>query len=199
MKPRTVRQTSVILPVLDDPGLRLATVPSLGASGRRGEEFTYADASLRELDLADAHLLDGRVLRLRTQRTTLKDLRVDSVEFSGCDLGSLRWSGGKLSRAVFSDCKLLGAAFDSVAFDSVLFENCKLDYATFRRARATGPVIFSKCSLAEASFARCDLSAACFDGCGMRRTEFEGGQYRGCDLRNNDLSAVRGLLRCARS
>ncbi|GGR10945.1 uncharacterized protein YjbI with pentapeptide repeats [Streptomyces netropsis] len=53
--------------------------------------------------------------------------------------------------------------------------NCKLYYATFHRARAAGPVIVSKCSLAEASFALCDLSGACSDGCGLRRTEFEAG------------------------
>ncbi|MGA5129914.1 pentapeptide repeat-containing protein [Streptomyces olivoreticuli] len=130
-------------------------------------EFSYADASLRELSLADTHLLDGRVLRLRTQRTVLEDLRADSVEFSGCDLGSLRCSGGKLSRVVFSECKIMGGAFEDITFENVLFDKCRLDYTTFSRVRAAGPVVFSGCSLHEATFASCDLGSAAFDTCTM--------------------------------
>ncbi|MGI5526838.1 hypothetical protein ACQEVX_05225 [Streptomyces syringium] len=81
MKLHTVRQTDVVLPALDEPDLRLASITSLEASRGRAAEFTYADASLRELDLAGTHLLDGRVLRLRSQRTMLENLPADSVVF----------------------------------------------------------------------------------------------------------------------
>ncbi|WP_177244828.1 pentapeptide repeat-containing protein [Streptomyces sp. yr375] len=156
-------------------------------------DFHYTDADLRDLDLSDAHLMDGRITGLKAQRTRLDKLRVDSVEFTGCDLASLRWTDSKVSRAVFRDCKLMGGVLEDVTLDNVLFENCRLDYSAFTRVRATGPVIITKTSLRETTFAACDLSAALLDDCDLRLTEFDGGKYRGLDLRGNDLSRLRGL------
>ncbi|MEV6418119.1 pentapeptide repeat-containing protein [Streptomyces sp. NPDC051662] len=193
MDTRTIRRTSVTLPALDEPGLYLSNVTSLGGGRGRVAEFHYADADLRDLDLADTHLMDGRITGLRVQRTRLEKLRVDSVEFIGCDLSSPQWTDSKISRAVFRDCKLMGAMFEDVTFDNVLFENCKLDYSTFARVRAVGPVIFAGCSLREAIFTAVDLGAALIDDSDLRLTEFDSGNYRGLDLRGNDLSHLRGL------
>ncbi|AKG41412.1 pentapeptide repeats family protein [Streptomyces xiamenensis] len=191
MDTRTIRRTSVTLPALNEPGLYLSNVTSLEGGRGRVAEFHYADADLRDLDLADTHLMDGRITGLKAQRTRLEKLRVDSVEFTGCDLSSPRWTDSRISRAVFRDCKLMGATFEDVTLDNVLFEHCKLDYST--RVRATGPVIFSKCSLRETTLAAVDLGAALIDDCDLRLTEFDGGKYRGLDLRGNDLSQLRGL------
>lgn len=193
MGTHTIRRTSVTLPALNEPGLYLSNVTSLEGGRGRLAEFHYADADLRDLDLADTHLLDGRITGLKAQRTRLGKLRVDSVEFTGCDLASLQWTDSKVSRAVFRDCKLMGATLEDVTLDNVLFENCKIDYSTFARLRACGPVIFSKCTLRETTFTAADLGAALFDGCDLRLTEFDGGKYRGLDLRDNDLSRLRGL------
>ncbi|MFS0695049.1 pentapeptide repeat-containing protein [Streptomyces nitrosporeus] len=193
MDTRTIRRTSVMLPSLNEPGLHLSNVTSLEGGRGRVAEFHYADADLRDLDLSDTHLMDGRITGLKAQRTRLEKLRVDSVELSGCDLASLQWTDSKISRVVFRDCKLMGATLEDVALDNVLFENCKLDYSTLVRVRATGPVIFSKCSLRETAFAAADLSTALIDDCDLRLTEFDGGKYRGLDLRGNDLSQLRGL------
>ncbi|MFI7272355.1 pentapeptide repeat-containing protein [Streptomyces sp. NPDC049879] len=193
MDTRTIRRTSVALPALDEPGLRLSHVTSLESSRGRVAEFHYADADLRTLDLADTHLLDGRITGLRAPRARLEGLRVDSLELSGCELASLQWTDSKLSRVVFRDCKLMGAALEDVTLDNVLFENCKLDYSTLTRLRAAGPVIFTGCSLRETAFSAADLGAAMFDECDLRLTEFDGGSYRGTDFRGNDLSHVRGL------
>lgn len=188
-----IRRTSVTLPALNEPGLYLSNVTSLEGSRGRTAEFSYADAELRDLDLAEAHLMHGRITGLKTQRTRFDKLRVDSVEFSGCDLASLQWVDSKVSRAVFRDCKLMGAALEDVTLDNVLFENCKLDYSTFTRTRAAGSVIFSKCSLREATFVAADLGSALIDDCDLRQAEFDGGKYSGLDLRGNDLSHLRGL------
>ncbi|MEU3092476.1 pentapeptide repeat-containing protein [Streptomyces massasporeus] len=179
--------------MLNEPGLYLSNVTSLEGGRGRVAEFQYTDADLRDLDLADTHLMDGRITRLTSQRTRLEKLRIDSVEFAGCDLSSLQWTDSKISRVVFRDCKLMGATLEDVTFDNVLFENCKLDYSTLTRVRATGPVIFSKCSLRETTFASSDLGAALIDDSDLRLTEFGGGKYRGLDLRGNDLSQLRGL------
>ncbi|WP_329066431.1 pentapeptide repeat-containing protein [Streptomyces sp. NBC_01429] len=163
-------------------------------SGRgRLAEFHYADADLRDLDLTDTHLVDGRITGLTAQRTRLEKLRVDSVEFADCDLTALRWTDSKVSRAVFRGCKLMGAMLEDVTLDNVLFENCKFDYSSLTRVRAAGPVIFSTCSLRETVFSAADLGAALIDGRDLRLTEFDGGKYRGLDLRGNDLSRIRGL------
>ncbi|WP_327688630.1 pentapeptide repeat-containing protein [Streptomyces tubercidicus] len=193
MDTRRIRRTSVTLPALTEPGLYLSNVTSLEGGRGRVAEFHYADAELRDLDLAESHLMHGRVTGLKTQRTRFDKLRVDSVEFSGCDLSSLRWTDSKVSRAVFRDCKLMGAVLEDVTLDNVLFENCKLDYSTFTRLRAAGSVIFSKCSLRETTFVAADLSAALIDDCDLRLTEFDGGKYIGLDLRGNDLSQLCGL------
>ena len=193
MEIRTIRRTKVTLPSLDEPGLYLSHVTSLEAGRGRVAEFHYADADLRELDLADTHLMDGRVTGLRAQRTRFDGLRVDSVEFTGCDLSSLHWTHSKTSRVVFRDCKLMGATLEDLTFDNVLFENCKLDYSALTRIRTTGPLIFSMCSLREAAFTAADLGAALIDDCDLRLTEFGGGKYRGLDLRGNDLSRLRGV------
>lgn len=193
MDTRTIRRTSVTLPALTEPGLYLSNVTSLEGGRGRLAEFHYADADLRDLDLADTHLLDGRITGLKAQRTRLEKLRVDSVEFTGCDLASLRWTDSKISRAVFRDCKFMGATLEDVTLDNVLFENCKIDYSTFTRLRAAGPVIFSKCTLRETTFTAADLGAALINQCDLRLTEFDGGKYRGLDLRDNDLSQLCGL------
>ncbi|MER5780227.1 pentapeptide repeat-containing protein [Streptomyces mobaraensis] len=191
MSTRTVRRTTVTLPALDQPDLILAPVDVL--KGGRSAGFVYADADLRELDLADAQLVEGRVTRLRSQRTVFEDLRVDSVAFEGCELSLLRWTGGRLSRVVFSDCRLMGSIFDGVVLDHVIFDRCRLDYASLLAVRTAGPVIFSGCSLRETGFTKVDLTAATFDACTMNLTAFDSGRYAGCDLRGNDLSTVRGV------
>ncbi|GAA3848798.1 pentapeptide repeat-containing protein [Streptomyces sedi] len=193
MKTRTIRRTSVTLPDLNEPGRYLSHVTSLEGGRGRVAEFHYADADLRDLDLADTHLIDGRITGLRIRRTHLEQLRVDSVEFTGCDLGSPRWTDSRISRAAFRDCKLMGAALEDVTLDNVLFENCKFDYGTLTRVRAAGPVILAGCSLRETTFAGADLGAVLLDDCDLRLTEFDGGTYRGLDLRGNDLSQLRGL------
>ncbi|MFE9659989.1 pentapeptide repeat-containing protein [Streptomyces sp. NPDC005955] len=193
MNTRTIRRTSVTLPSLNEPGLYLSNVTSLQGGRGRLAEFHYADADLRDLDLADTHLLDGRITGLKAQRTRWEKLRIDSVEFTGCDLASLQWTDSKVSRTVFRDCKLMGATLEDVTLDNAVFESCKIDYSTFTRLRAAGPVIFSKCTLRETTFTTADLGTALIDDCDLRLTEFDGGKYRGLDLRGNDLSQLRGL------
>jgi len=83
MDTRTIRRTTVALPRLDGPGRYLSHVTSLEGGRGQVDGFHYADADLRELDLADTHLLDVRVTGLTTQRTRFGELRVDSVEFAG--------------------------------------------------------------------------------------------------------------------
>lgn len=191
MDTRTVRQTSVTLPDLDDADLD--EVDSLEGEHGQLRDFRYANASLRELSLSGTQLMDGRIADLTTQRARLDDLSLHSVEFSDCDLSGLRWVDSKLSRVTFTNCRMLGALWENVTFDDVAFERCKLDYAAFTRLRTVGSAIFADCSLREARFSGSDLSGVAFNECDLHLTEFDGGTYRACDLRGNDLSGLRGV------
>ncbi|MFF7632565.1 pentapeptide repeat-containing protein [Kitasatospora sp. NPDC008050] len=191
MKNRAFGRVSVTLPELDDG--YLSNVTSLDHPRGAVQEFRYADADLRTLDLAKAGLSAGRITRLRAERVHLEEVRADSVEFNGCDLGAAQWTDSKLSRVVFRDCKLMGATLSRLTLDNVLFDGCKLDYATFDQIRASGPVVFTKCALVESTFTGCDLSRAAIDQCTLRRAEFDRGSYKELDLRGNDLTTLRGV------
>ena len=173
---------------LGDTGLE--RVRSLGSGSLSG--FEFGGASLREVDLKNVTWQQGTIRALRAERAGLTALDVRSVEFTGCELGSLRWSRGKLARTRFDACKLLGARFADLTTSSVVFTGCKLDYAVFDQVRASGPVLFVRCSLREAVFTGCNLAGCLFDECDLSAAEFGPGHYRGCDLRGNDLSAISG-------
>lgn len=185
----TIRDTSADLPALDGQ-TGLERVRSLGAGSLSG--FEYGGASLREVDLNHRTWRQGVIRALRAERASMTALDVRSVEFTGCELGSSRWTRGQLSRTRFGGCKLLGARLAEVTTNSVVFTDCKLDYAVFDRVRASGPVLFVRCSLREAVFTGCYLAGCLFDECDLSGAEFGPGTYRGCDLRGNDLSAISG-------
>jgi uncharacterized protein YjbI with pentapeptide repeats len=52
--------------------------------------------------------------------------------------------------------------------------------------------MFVRCSLREADFESCDFTRSLFDECDLDLANFGHGRYAGCDLRGNDLSAVKG-------
>ncbi|GHE71282.1 pentapeptide repeat-containing protein [Streptomyces lavendulocolor] len=198
MTTRTFGTATITVPDLDEPGLYLTNVSTLDNPRGAVQDFTFGDADLRSLELADTQLITGRIRGVRAQRVEFESLNLHGVEIIGSDLGAARWREGKLTRVVIRDTKLLGATLDGLVLDDVLFENCKLDYATFTKVRAAGPVAFAGCILTEATFTDCDLSNVVFSDCTLRLTEFGPGRYRGANLRGNDLSTLRGLAHLAK-
>jgi uncharacterized protein YjbI with pentapeptide repeats len=187
----TIRQTSAELPTFD-PETALESLPRLGAQSRLAADFEFSDATVAAWVLTDANLLHGKVRMLRAVGARITRTHMDSVEFTGCDLSSLRWQDGKISQARFDNCKFLAARIHAVTMEHVVFTGCKLDYMALDQIRATGPVLFAGCSLREAELTGCDLAGSLFDGCDLGMTSFGPGNYRRCDLRGNDLSAVIG-------
>jgi len=51
------------------------------------------DQEPRALDVKDVHLVDGRMRAVCAEATRVKGLTARSVEFAGCELGDLRWTG----------------------------------------------------------------------------------------------------------
>ncbi|URM90016.1 pentapeptide repeat-containing protein [Streptomyces sp. MRC013] len=110
MATRTFGHVTVTLPELDEPGLYLANVVTLDSPHGIVRDFAYSDADLRSLELADTRLITGRVSGVRSKRVAFEAVSLHGVEIVGSDLGSVRWSGGKLTRVVLRDCRLTGAA-----------------------------------------------------------------------------------------
>lgn len=188
---RTVGRVGVAPPAL--VGDRLTEVSSLdGDGGRPLRDFWYDGAEFDEFTLGPTHLVSGRVSGLRAARARIEGLRAESVEFVGCDLSRLTWSGGGLTRVVFRDCDLTGGRFSGLTLRDVLFEDCRLDGAGLANLEAKGPVAFTGCGLAGARFSCCDLDGGVLADCRLDRTEFSFGSYRRLDLRGNDLSRLRG-------
>lgn len=188
----TIRDTSADLPAFP-ADTELTRLSSLDRVTGRLTRFSLDDLGVRELELRDIGLDEGRIRLLRADSIGLNRVSARSVQFSNCNLGRMRWSGSTISRTWFDSCKLLGAGFDRVTMEHVVFTDCKLDYSVFSRIRGGGPVIFARCSLREAEFSDCHLARALFDECELVLANFGDGRYAGCDLRGNDLSAVTGI------
>src|SRR5215469_8831166 len=193
----TIRQTSAELPAFD-PEMALEPLRRLGAQSRLAANFEFGAATVAAWELAGANLLHGKVRMLRAAGARITGAHMDSVEFTGCDLSSLRWQGGKISRVRFDNCKFLAARIQAVTMEHVVFTGCKLDYTALDQIRATGPVLFTDCSLREDELTGCDLDGSLFDRCDLGLTGFGPGTYRRCDLRGNDLSALIGAAHLKR-
>jgi uncharacterized protein YjbI with pentapeptide repeats len=188
----TIRDTSSDLPVFPED-MELTQLSSLVPSAGRLSRFSLADLRMRALDLQDATLQDGKVHSVQAENASMKRVSARSLQFTECNIGMLRWHEGKISKVWFNDCKLLGARFDQVVLEHVAFTNCKLDYSTFSQVRASGPVMFDRCSLREVDFEGCNLTRALFDECDLFLANFGSGRYAKCDLRGSDLSTVKGV------
>jgi uncharacterized protein YjbI with pentapeptide repeats len=201
MRQLTIRSTSVNLPHFQDEEEEeaiLEKITSTRLADTLVSRFELKDSSVRALNMERIKLMDGRLSSLRSEATNMHAAEFLNIELINCDLGSLHWASGKVSRTRFTDCKLLGARFENVTMEHVIFIDCKLDYTTFNRIRAAGPVIFIRCSLREAEFSGCDLTGTLWDKCNLAMTSFGNGKYSSCDLRGNDLSTARGVYHLRR-
>ena len=196
MKQFAIRDTRATLPNLDVTDLE--DVDTL-ENRLLVSDFRLAGAEMPSLEISAQRLTTGYVSGLRTQSAKLDDLRMDSVDFAGCELSRAVITGGKWSRVRFTDCKILSGQFRDLSFENVIFDHCRLDFAVFQGVTAKGPVIFRDCSLEETSFTSCDLSRVAFDDCRMIATAFLRSTCRGIDLRGNDLSRISGISSLARA
>jgi uncharacterized protein YjbI with pentapeptide repeats len=188
----TIRGTSSDLPAFPED-MELTPLSSLAPSAGRLSRFSLGDLRMRAIDLQDAALQDGKAHSVLAEAVSIRRVNARSLQFTECNLGMLRWREGKISRVWFSDCKFLGAKFERVVLEHVTFTNCKLDYSTFSQVRASGPVMFDRCSLREVDFEGCNLALALFDQCDLFLASFGRGGYARCDLRGSDLSTVKGV------
>lgn len=93
MATRTFGHVTITTPELDEPGLYLSGVDTLDNPRGIVQDFTYGDADLRSLDLADSQLITGRITGVHSKRVELESVTLHGVEITGSDLGSARWTG----------------------------------------------------------------------------------------------------------
>lgn len=171
METRTIRGLAVLLP------------------GEDPEDLEPIDGLPRDSATVNERIVIGDAWT----RAHLTGVVVNRCWLVNADLASVRLEGVTLDRCVLRGCTLVGANLTDATLKNVIFENCRLDYATFSNVRASGPVAFLGCSLAEATLDRCKLTSTVFDGCKLAATTFEACDLRGADMRGNDLSKTVGI------
>jgi uncharacterized protein YjbI with pentapeptide repeats len=148
------------------------------------EEFTRLPRA-REL------ITEARITGETWCRASLDSFRLSRCWVRGADLTSTTVAKVELERCVFAGCTMIGTQWvGGITLKNVIFENCRFDYATLANLRATGPVVFVGCSLAETSLDHCVLRSAVFDGCTLAGLSLEQCDLRGADLRSNDLTGI---------
>lgn len=187
----TIRETSVILPVIETDALR--PVSSIEPTDGLITDFDLSGGCPSILPAKDARLYSGRIYSIRSDTVLLTGVNTRSVEFSNCDFRALRWTDGRLSQTHFADCRLVGAKLKDTTLEHTIFADCKMDYAELTRIRAKGPVIFAHCSLRNVEFINCNLAWCLFDRCDFSGASVSGGKYKGCDFRGNDLTEITGV------
>ena len=112
----------------------------------RLSQFNYSGKDLRALELTNTQLFDGRISEVSAERADFDQVRMSSVEFTGCDLASLALSNSRLSRVRFTNCRLLGARLEGLVLEDVVFQDCKIDYAMLTNVTVKGPVTSIGCA-----------------------------------------------------
>jgi len=140
-----------------------------------------------ELPVFDEEVDLEPVCSLSTRSGHVSGFQFGDASLRALDVANISLRHGKV-RALRAE----RVSITGVRIDSVEFTGCKLDYATLDQVRATGPLLFAGCSLREVEFTGCDLNGSLFDDCDLHLTRFGRGNYRGCDLRGNDLSVLTG-------
>ncbi|MDT5037714.1 MAG: hypothetical protein QOE03_2899 [Micromonosporaceae bacterium] len=162
-----------------DDDLDEAMVDGADWSGR-----TLAGAGIRRSHLLGVTLTDATWRNVR-----LYGCRFDRVDFSGSRLDGLT-----IERCEFVGCRMTGVQLADSTLKNVVFDDCRLDYAGLADVRASGPVAWAGCTLANAVLTDCRLPAAVFADCRLAGLELNDCQLGGADLRGNDLSGISGLL-----
>ena len=96
----TIRQASADLPAFDEE-TSLEAVSSLGTEGGQICDFQFGDVSVPTLEVRNVQLLSGKIRAVQAGRASITAARIDSVEFTGCDLAG----------SLFDDCDLRLAGF----------------------------------------------------------------------------------------
>jgi uncharacterized protein YjbI with pentapeptide repeats len=156
-----------------------------------GDEPADELTEVTRLPRAGELLTEVRVTGETWCRASLDGFKLSRCWLKGADLTSTTVAKVELERCVFAGCTMIGAQWvGGITLKNVIFENCRFDYATLANVRATGPVAFAGCSLAETRLDHCVLRTAVFDSCKLAGLSLEHCDLRGADLRNNDLAGL---------
>ncbi|MGH8628210.1 MAG: pentapeptide repeat-containing protein [Gammaproteobacteria bacterium] len=180
--------SKIVLPYIEDG---LGSVEDLGRDEPLSG-YLYADRKVRHISVLGGRLSSGRICKIEAERATFTGVRFNSGQFENCLFISSEWDQCSLSRVVFRDCKILGATFRENKWSNVIFDRCKIEYGTFESVRASAPIAFVDTQFKQVTFTGCDFPKGHMSGCELESVEFIGGGYHEFDLRDNDLSRIRG-------
>lgn len=188
MKAAKYGRSKITLPHIDDV---LNTVDDLDRDEPLSD-YLFADHRVRHISVSGSVLTRGRICKIEAERATFTNVRFNSQQIEQCLFISSEWYQCRLSRVVFRDCKILGASFKENKWSDVIFDRCKIEYSTFESIEASAPVAFMDTQFEQVTFSGCNFSKGHMSGCELESVGFIGGRYDEFDLRNNDLSTIRG-------
>ncbi|MFD7022063.1 pentapeptide repeat-containing protein [Promicromonospora sukumoe] len=139
-----------------------------------------SDASIQRPTTADGMVLSGanlaglKLVQVRAERLDARDLHAPGIDVGGSDLPGADFTGADLTDGRWIDSSLAQATFDEAALGGSTWTRVSAVGATLRSVRAEA-MTCTECSFVEAIL-----------------TAFAGryATFRGCDLRNVDLSGA---------
>jgi len=209
---------TVVPAVLREILERSASLPRL--SGAHLEGLVAPGASLRESDLAHAHLA-----RAQLDGADLGQARLDRADLRGGSLRAAKMVGASARAAAFDGADMRAACLDEAVLTGAQLGDARLEGAQLRKAQLEGAQLcralldradlgganLSSANLAEASLIDTDLTGAVLDaidlrvarietrrlagaslvGCNLERMRLDGPDLSIADLRNAHLSGTR--------
>lgn len=135
-------------------------LPARLEEAERGEELIDMARATEEA------VADWRFCGLELSGGSLRDMRFERCEFSGC-----RFTGADLSRATFLDTVFKNCDFSAVRGESVYFCRC-----CWQGIKAMG-AIFTDCRLVHMVLENCTLVGANLTGASIEQARFSGSDF----------------------
>lgn len=155
-------------------------LPAQLEQAERGEELVDMARATEE------PLADWRFSGLDLAGGSLRDMRFERCEFSGC-----RFTGADLSRATFLDVVFKNCDFSALRAQSAYFCRCR-----WQGVKAMGAIL-TDCRLVHTVLEACTLVGANLTGASIEQARFEGSDFTECyfsECRHKALTVAEDIF-----
>jgi uncharacterized protein YjbI with pentapeptide repeats len=193
MDTRTIADTAVLRPILDDEDLEVSALELAG-------QFTHAEGQAEDLDQAGV-TGHGSLHHVRMSRSSLAESRLSDLELMDVSLDQVVvanavWDRVIIRRVEMIGCQAIGWQLGVEKAEDLYLEDCRLDYSRINVEHHRGVIVFHRCTFKEAMLSG-DLSGIVFSECEFVGAEFDASRAVRCDMTRSRLSGASGLLTLA--
>ena len=189
-KPARRRQPLPGVPALP-PYLASLTAADLRGPGEHGD-VELVGLELSSAQLTRVSLETARIKDCRFEDAELRGWRGERVVFETCDFANARWFDCDFSDVAFLDCRFVGASITGGALSNVLLRDCLVQLA--RLSHLGRPqALLERCDLRGALLMESELCDVRFADCDLTGVELFNVDLTGSDLRDNELSDLKGM------